>query len=48
MESFFKDKFYEDTHYAQDKLAAYLSERVKKRRDLGRVVEINLENFDVR
>jgi predicted Zn finger-like uncharacterized protein len=46
--SFFKDKFYEDTHYARDKLAAYLFDRVKKRRDLGRVTEINLENFDVR
>lgn len=46
--AFFKDKFYEDTHYAQDKLAAYLIERVKKRHDLGRVVEISLENFDVR
>ncbi len=48
IESFFKDKFYEDTHYARDKLAAYLFERVKKRSDLGRVVEINIENFDVR
>ncbi|MBI3581049.1 MAG: zinc-ribbon domain-containing protein [Nitrospinae bacterium] len=46
--SFFKDKFYEDTHYVRDKLEAYLVDRVRKRPDLGRVVEINIENFDVR
>jgi hypothetical protein len=48
IEIFFKDKFYENTHYVQDKLAAHLMERVKKRNDLGKVTAVNIDNFIVK
>ncbi|MBI5636406.1 MAG: zinc-ribbon domain-containing protein [Nitrospinae bacterium] len=42
IEVFFKDKFYEETRYAKDKLMAYLFERIKKRGDLEKITGVNI------
>ncbi|MBI3794263.1 MAG: zinc-ribbon domain-containing protein [Nitrospinae bacterium] len=48
IEGFFRDKFYSDTHYAQDKLVAHLTERMKRRGDLEKITSINIQNFSVK
>jgi len=48
IELFFKDRFYEDTHYVQDKLMAYLFDRFKKRGDMEKLAGVNLQNFSLK
>jgi hypothetical protein len=48
IEAFFKDRFYEDTHYAQDKLMAALFEKFKKRGDMEKLAGVNLLNFSLK
>ncbi len=48
IEVFFKDKFYEETRYAKDKLMAYLFERIKKRGDLEKIVGVNIAELKLK
>ncbi len=48
IEIFFKDKFYEETRYAKDKLMAYLFERIKKRGDLEKIVGVNVAELTLK
>ncbi len=48
IEKFFLEKFYEDTHYVQDKIIADLNSKFKKRRDMGKIAEIDIQNFKLR
>ncbi len=48
IEVFFKDKFYEETRYAKDKLMAYLFDRFKKRGDLEKIVGVNVAELTLK
>ncbi len=48
IEVFFKDKFYEETRYAKDRLMAYLFERIKKRGDLEKIVGVNVAELTLK
>ncbi|MDH5541536.1 MAG: zinc-ribbon domain-containing protein [Nitrospinota bacterium] len=48
IEKFFLDKFYEDTLYVQDKIIAQLNTKFKKRPEMGKIAEIDIENFKLK